>query len=654
MATQKFSSDKLRGSLQDSSLPEILRRIYTERLTGELLAVKDQLRRRIFFETGRAIFAASNRKGDRLGMFLLRRGDINQSVYDLVNSLVPRGRRFGQMLVEMGHISEEQLIRAVQDQILSIIYSLFEWTQGQYEFTPRETTNVPQDLKLELSMADLILEGVGRIRDLASVRRGLGDLNRLIAPTSDPLLRLQQASLKPPEQALLQLVMEPTDVLSILSFSEHPAAVTIRALYGLISAGFLTWVALQEGEDEIALDDVFEKLQQPAANAVVEALSQVPSEAERRASSVIEKLPLLQQAAQRSAQTPPAQPSENITPPMAAPPAPIVPSVGSPPLPVVPIILNPENPLSLDEPKPPPVPSEAVSIPTVVSENPVAKEPVVNERQVREQAWRQEIEKIRPHVFSTNPYEVFSLGRHAELEDFQRAYQDLAQRYHPDNFRHAPADVRREVEEIFRRINTSWDKVQKELFRTPLKVNIRSAEDSSRTQNDFEPPVIRQARLAMASMENALGNAGDPVDAEQLAQLWKTAETCFHAGVRYLVASHYQEAVDLLKKAVHIRPENPEYHSVFALALSANSQRVNSRICREAEQHYLRAIKLAPHAAHHHALLGQLYSRLGMSRRADGMYRQALRIDPTNQIAIKGIAGQAMGVELMLHLLSLA
>ncbi len=209
MSAQKQSASALRGSLLETSLPDVMRRIYTERRTGELLLINDVTRRRSSSRRAalsslppiaRATASASLCSG---AVRLRRRPSTSPT------SSLTRGRRFGRMLVETGIINEEQLTKAVQEQILSIIYSLFEWTTGEFEFVERAATNVPADLRLNLSMADIILEGVRCIRDFAVVRRGLGDLNRLIAPATDPLLRLQRASLKPQEQELLKLITEP-------------------------------------------------------------------------------------------------------------------------------------------------------------------------------------------------------------------------------------------------------------------------------------------------------------------------------------------------------------------------------------------------------------------------------------------------------------
>ncbi len=58
-------------------------------------------------------------------------------------------------------------------------------------------------------------------------------------------------------------------------------------------------------------------------------------------------------------------------------------------------------------------------------------------------------------------------------------------------------------------------------------------------------------------------------------------------------------------------------------ALSKNAQRA-----KEAEQHFLQAIELDSNNAQHYALLGSLYTRLGLPRRAESVYRQALKLDP--------------------------
>lgn len=665
METSKNSEPEICGALEAVSLPDVLRRIYTGRRTGELVVMKDHVRRRVFFELGRAIFATSNRRGDRLGAFLVRRGDITPAVFEMVDGMVPRGQRFGQLLVEMGLVTEDQLAQAVREQILAIIYSLFECTHGTFEFTACVTASVPEDLKLELSMADIILEGVGRIRDLAVVRRGMGDLNRLIAPHADPLLRLQQATLRPPEQDLLGQITEATDLLGILVFSQHPAADTIRALYGLISAGFLTWASAPSAKalpTMTALADYAESLEPAEDNLPAEPAEAAPS-AETLLEIAAPVWPTDDAEQGLVIELTPGLPvSEELAPEIMAV---IGPEPETPSLPA-------DNSDSDSELMPEQVGQAGDLSPTgegapdeyndkVAAILPVADEPsgpVMNGHQPppepphNEDELRHAVAQIHVQVMSGDPYAIFGASAGAGREQLRAAYHELLRCYHPDKFRQASQALRVEVEEVFKGINIAWNRVQAEARRIAETATAELPQVPHLAPRTIEMP-FAPVTSRMPTVSRSVVQA-EPVVPEKLSdqELLHIADSSCRSAVSSLLAKQYAEAAELLRKAVNISPANAKYRSLLALALASNSQRSNPKIAREAEQHYLEAIRLDPQDPYHHALLGMLYSKLGMARRAEAVYRQALRLDPRNEIALKGLAAKPMGVELLLHLMA--
>jgi len=232
------TSPLLQGDLIQDALPDVIRRIYTRRLSGELTVNHQALTKSIYFELGAIVFARSNDRADRIGESMMRHGLLSQENFLRASEAMTRGKRFGRVLVEQGIISERELSNAVTFQILGIIYSMFEWTSGQYRFTNQEKP-VPDDLRLELSTANIILEGVRRIRDFSVIQRGMGDLNRLIGPASNPLLRTQSLSLKPIERQLVNGINIPMNVLQAMMLVSAPPNAVLQALYGLISAGIL-------------------------------------------------------------------------------------------------------------------------------------------------------------------------------------------------------------------------------------------------------------------------------------------------------------------------------------------------------------------------------------------------------------------------------
>lgn len=231
---------QVQGSLTTTSLPDLMRQIYVERRSGELILKQDKIKKQIYFELGHVVFAASNQREDKLGEALVRHGRLTRQQLEELLPTLGRTRHLGKTLVEIGVLNERELITYVTFQIIDIIYSLFTWTTGEYEFQEGEYNKAPEELKLKFSTATIILEGIRRMEDMDLIRRGLGDLNRLIAPTSSPLLRMQSLTLKPVERQVLDLVTEPMDILRllILAAPESPKRV-IQSLYGLLSVGLL-------------------------------------------------------------------------------------------------------------------------------------------------------------------------------------------------------------------------------------------------------------------------------------------------------------------------------------------------------------------------------------------------------------------------------
>lgn len=58
---------------------------------------------------------------------------------------------------------------------------------------------------------------------------------------------------------------------------------------------------------------------------------------------------------------------------------------------------------------------------------------------------------------------------------------------------------------------------------------------------------------------------------------------------------------------------------------------------KDAEEALLTAVKLEPFNADHYANLGLIYAKAGLRKRAYGNFEKALKIDPSNEKARKGV-----------------
>jgi curved DNA-binding protein CbpA len=162
------------GIIGTATLPEVVRDLWKARASGTLVLERGGETKRLVFQRGDIVFAATNVEKERLGERLVREGKIKRSVLELALRVMERSsERLGTTMVEWGWVSSPEMGRAVATQIKDIIYSVFSWSSGQYRFEP-EVKPVPSDLVLELRTAEVIYEGARRVSDLAAIEAGLG------------------------------------------------------------------------------------------------------------------------------------------------------------------------------------------------------------------------------------------------------------------------------------------------------------------------------------------------------------------------------------------------------------------------------------------------------------------------------------------------
>lgn len=230
----------MQGDLTLDALGDVIRKLYVNRRSGILHLSQDKTSKRIYFRKGSMIFANSDVETDRLGEFLIRQRLIDREAFERASKVMREtGNRFGRTLVELGFATPEEMEGKVVDQIQTIIYSLFSWTSGEYRFEQHESP-VDEDIVLNLSTADIILEGTRRMDDMTKVRRVLGDPNRVLQTTEDPLLLYQKMStLSQSEYFILSRVDGLSSMADILSISPIGEEQTLRCIYGLVSAGVI-------------------------------------------------------------------------------------------------------------------------------------------------------------------------------------------------------------------------------------------------------------------------------------------------------------------------------------------------------------------------------------------------------------------------------
>jgi len=250
------------GTLENESLPALLRPLVRGRGTGVLRCRRRQVVKTVYVSEGRLIFATSTDTDDRLGEMLLRKGLITyRALEDTVRAL-QAGKRQGTLLVENGAIRSRDLIAGVTEQVQEIIYSLFRWDEGEYEFTPGDLPS-REVIVLRMSTADLLMEAIRRVPQWSRIREGVGGLEQKYALSGAMGRLIPDMSLPHEEHNLVALLDGTMNVEEICAASDRPDFMVCRALWGLWASGVLDRVP-QDLPPEGAAPPGPERVESPA------------------------------------------------------------------------------------------------------------------------------------------------------------------------------------------------------------------------------------------------------------------------------------------------------------------------------------------------------------------------------------------------------
>jgi hypothetical protein len=253
----KIMEISLKGNIKDSSIPKILVYLNRNRKTGTLKVRTPAFTKKVYLHKGDAVFASSTDEDDRLGETLTKVGKITMEQYDTsVEILKKTGKRQGEILVELGYLTPQEIIWGVKYQIRDIIYSLFELQDAEYEFNEAE---IPSDeiITLKMSMANLIYEGVKRIHNLNSIRKELPDMESVLKLSMDPVSLFQDIVLSSMDKKMLFMIDGKKTVRELINISSNSFQ-AMKSLYVLCSTGILEEKqnVTEKAEDALILDDI--------------------------------------------------------------------------------------------------------------------------------------------------------------------------------------------------------------------------------------------------------------------------------------------------------------------------------------------------------------------------------------------------------------
>ena len=255
------------GSLAHTPLAEVFRRLVEEQRSGDLQVTGPSAIKTIYFDRGFIVFASSSLKADRFGESMIEAGRISRHQFALASMLMRSNKsKFGQALVDAGIISDEELGCNVALQVNRIVLSLFSFKKGMYSFDERPS-NIPVEMMVSLSSYRILIEGVRRMSSKGLVTIGLPALDTEVKIVNQAPFSLDIEQLRPVEKQVLKSVGDGASLRKIVEAVGGQEGVALRACYGLFCGGILE-VAGTEG-------DVLDRLYRVQAETGTFVLSEI-------------------------------------------------------------------------------------------------------------------------------------------------------------------------------------------------------------------------------------------------------------------------------------------------------------------------------------------------------------------------------------------
>jgi DNA-binding response OmpR family regulator len=231
--TKPVSSPSRLGQLKDN-LPQLISAFYLAQETGELVVQRGQVRKVVYFEKGVPVFAVSNLATDRFGQFLVRTGKVQSDECQAAAKVAEMtGRRTGDVLIEMGLLTETERMYYIGQQVKAILYGLFAWEEGNWLLSFKRRARA-ETLKLDSHPANLIMRGVKKLYSPARLIRLLPDESVLI-PAQDPSYLLSDVELEGWEAMLLARVDGTRTAKALIELAKRPPEQVRGLLVGLMS-----------------------------------------------------------------------------------------------------------------------------------------------------------------------------------------------------------------------------------------------------------------------------------------------------------------------------------------------------------------------------------------------------------------------------------
>ncbi|MEK7774798.1 MAG: DUF4388 domain-containing protein [Candidatus Zixiibacteriota bacterium] len=252
----------LQGNIERFTLPEIFQLLAMGRKSGTLGIQREDSIVMVYFKEGSIVYGYGPRQTYHLGQLLKDRGVLTAEQLEQairVQSHDDNTHRLGAILISRGFIDRSDLESAVRQQVEELLYSLLSWENGSFKFYENQYPT-DEEITVQVSVENVILEGLRRLDELNMSREALGDAGTVYALATTETERLRDVSFRGAEWNVMTLVNGFRTVSEIVAASQMGPNDTLRVLAQLKLAGMITPAEVQQKPPTSEIDGQINRL----------------------------------------------------------------------------------------------------------------------------------------------------------------------------------------------------------------------------------------------------------------------------------------------------------------------------------------------------------------------------------------------------------
>ncbi len=183
----------LEGTIRDFGLPDIFQLIGLQRKTGTLTLTneKDDEVVTVTFENGMVVMAdaSAHRLEDRLGNVLVKQGKLTRERLEEALAVQKQTlQRLGHILAGTSAITTRDLRDALQIQVSQIVFRVFRWRDGRYQFAPSDSADYDRENFAPMSTDFILMEGIRMVDEWPIIEKKIPSFAMVFRPVVDPAL----------------------------------------------------------------------------------------------------------------------------------------------------------------------------------------------------------------------------------------------------------------------------------------------------------------------------------------------------------------------------------------------------------------------------------------------------------------------------------